>query len=111
LAFFVFTWGYQYKISLYDPPQAISHQMPEAKLLSKDQRQSPIERVQAERTKAFVRAARTSATFVFLLSLLVPGPLKKQAPAQSILRTSRPMRLQCFAGRDTHFVRPPPALV
>jgi hypothetical protein len=111
LAFFVFTFGYQYKISLYDPPQAISHQMPEAKLLSKDQQQSPIDRVQTERTKAFVRAMRTSAAFVFLLSLLVPGPLKKLTSAQSVQRANRPIRLRCFAGRDTYFVRPPPALV
>jgi hypothetical protein len=30
----VFGWGLRYKLSLYDPPHAVSHRMPEAKLLS-----------------------------------------------------------------------------
>lgn len=30
----VFGWGLRYKLSLYDPPHAITHRMPEAKLLS-----------------------------------------------------------------------------
>lgn len=37
LALAVFAWGTQYKISLYDPPQAGSHQVPPAKLFSEDQ--------------------------------------------------------------------------
>lgn len=37
LAFCVFLWGLQYKLSLYDPPQSISHKIPTAKLLSKDE--------------------------------------------------------------------------
>jgi hypothetical protein len=30
----VFAWGLRYKLSLYDPPHAISHRMPAAKLLT-----------------------------------------------------------------------------
>lgn len=41
LALAVFCWGLQYKLSLYDPPQAISHSMPQAKLLSSKERVSP----------------------------------------------------------------------
>src|SRR5271170_8511252 len=37
LAICVFAWGLQYKLSLYDPPQAASHQVPQAKLLSKNE--------------------------------------------------------------------------
>jgi hypothetical protein len=29
----VFAWGLRYKLSLYDPPHAVSHHMPAAKLL------------------------------------------------------------------------------
>lgn len=36
----VFAWGLKYKLSLYDPPQSISHSIPAAKLLSKDERAS-----------------------------------------------------------------------
>jgi hypothetical protein len=37
LALCVFAWGLQYKLSLYNPPNASIHQIPQAKLLSKDQ--------------------------------------------------------------------------
>lgn len=40
LAFCVFIWGLQYKLSLYDPPQALSHKIPTAKLLSKNEQGS-----------------------------------------------------------------------
>jgi hypothetical protein len=30
----VFAWGLKYKLSLYDPPQSVSHRMPAAKLLA-----------------------------------------------------------------------------
>lgn len=30
----VFAWGLKYKLSLYDPPQSVSHHMPAAKLLA-----------------------------------------------------------------------------
>jgi hypothetical protein len=30
----VFAWGLKYKLSLYDPPQSVSHHMPVAKLLA-----------------------------------------------------------------------------
>ena len=33
----VFTWGLQYKLSLYYPPHSSFHQVPEAKLLSKNE--------------------------------------------------------------------------
>jgi hypothetical protein len=34
----VFTWGLQYKLSLYNPTLSASHQIPEAKLLTKNER-------------------------------------------------------------------------
>ena len=42
LAFCVFTWGLQYKLSLYDPPQAASHSsFHSAKLLSRGSSKLP----------------------------------------------------------------------
>jgi len=38
LASCVFAWGLKYKLSLYDPPQAVSHHMAAAKLLSGKER-------------------------------------------------------------------------
>ena len=43
LAFCVFTWGLQYKLSLYDPPKAVSHEIPKAKLLSKEEQRTTTE--------------------------------------------------------------------
>ena len=37
LAISVFTWGLQYKLSLYYPPHSTYHQIPEAKLLSRNE--------------------------------------------------------------------------
>jgi hypothetical protein len=37
LAISVFTWGLQYKLSLYYPKHSTYHQLPEAKLLSKNE--------------------------------------------------------------------------
>ena len=37
LALFVFVWGLQYKVSLYDPPQSQSRTIPAAKLLSENE--------------------------------------------------------------------------
>ena len=37
LAISVFAWGLQYKLSLYDPPHCSSHEIPEAKLLSRNE--------------------------------------------------------------------------
>lgn len=34
LSFCVFGWGLRYKLSLYDPPHSLQHRMPQAKLLS-----------------------------------------------------------------------------
>lgn len=38
LIFAIFVWGLQYKLSLYDSPHSITHEMPEAKLLSNQER-------------------------------------------------------------------------
>lgn len=40
LAFAIFSWGVQYKLSLYDPPAKTSTRMAEAKLLSQKERTS-----------------------------------------------------------------------
>ena len=51
LGFCVFAWGLQYKLSLYDPPQTASHQIPRAKLLSRDEQSGTVEHPLVIRTK------------------------------------------------------------
>jgi hypothetical protein len=110
LACCVFAWGLQYKLSLYEPPQSATHQIPAAKLLSKDEQPSTFERPVVVRGKTAVTVfyATPAAGFliVFLaLSLLTPsimGPREASA--------SRMWRLCQRAFRRHYSVRPPPVL-
>ena len=80
LALAVFSWGLQYKLSLYDPPQSISHQMVEAKLLSPEERTAVADNTLVWRAKSSSegRAAFFSGIFflsgIFLFSLLALNP-------------------------------------
>jgi hypothetical protein len=108
LAFCVFMWGLQYKLSLYDSPEAASHHIPKAKLLSKNEQSSSAESPLVVRTRTSTKVIYTvpSAAFFFILSLILSiwnPPLSGQRE----LRASRLWHL----GRPylrTRFVRPPP---
>src|SRR5271165_2912111 len=109
LAFCVFTWGLQYKLSLYDPPEAVSHHIPKAKLLSKNEQSSSTESPLVVRTRTSSRViyAVPSVSFFILLLILseVSPPLssqREQLESQSWL-LGRPHL-------NTYFVRPPPTL-
>ena len=110
LAICVFAWGLQYKLSLYDPPQAVSHQIPRAKLLSRDELSSTAESPLVIRTKTSATVIYTTPATIILIflsaiSLLNPpvsGKLEKQANRLSHLHR---------AVLNTLFVRPPPVLV
>lgn len=107
LALSVFTWGLQYKLSLYDPPQAASHSLPVAKLLSKDEQAAVTKGVAAADTKVpgelvfFV-----GASFLFLLAHIPSIFVAKRRVAQD---HRRPMFISCSASMNAFFFRPPPA--
>ena len=109
LAVCVFTWGLQYKLSLYDPPRASSHQIPQAKLLSRNElsatRESPLT-IQAKISTKVSYIVPTAVFFVLLLALIVLNP---KASGQRDLRTSRVWHLRRGLF-DIFFVRPPPIL-
>ena len=100
----VFVWGLSYKLSLYDPPQASSHQMPAAKLLSN-----------RERPKTAVSAFQEpSATFPVLiasalLALFVPLLTAKAQPLWILSRATRHRAQIIFSTVPHHAFRPPPA--
>jgi hypothetical protein len=109
LACCVFGWGLQYKLSLYDPPQTASHQIPKAKLLSRDEQSSTAEHPLVIRKNTSTRVIYTAPTAVFLILL----------PAISVLNPPVSRRLEKRANRlfhlhravlNTLFVRPPPVL-
>jgi hypothetical protein len=115
LALSVFTWGLQYKLSLYDPPQASSHQMPAAKLLSRDEQalatnSSLISAIKFYGIKFCVRAASTIfPLFALCFSLLwhllyAPGSIRRQLAADPA------RRLRSYASLTAFFFRPPPVL-
>jgi hypothetical protein len=110
LALAVFTWGLQYKLSLYDPPQAISHRMIEAKLLSEEERPSPTDSSFIKDSKAAHEIGEVLVSCVFFLSLIALGSLSEQTELQAGRDTEfswRPCRL---ASLNAFFFRPPPRL-
>ena len=109
LALSVFTWGVQYKLSLYDPPKAASHQMPEAKLLSKSERPAAAESPLLKDTKASAEVICVLVAGLFLFCL--PARILN-APASGHRRrnANRPWYLSRRAALNAFFFRPPPTL-
>lgn len=102
----VFTWGLQYKLSLYQSPHAVSRHMPAAKLLSGDER-SVISVVEIDRVKspdAIVAIATLPLAFCVLMGArLFPGWTGRASTFLTVAITP---------GRDsvaTLFTRPPPS--
>jgi hypothetical protein len=106
----VFAWGLQYKLSLYDVDRTDLHQIPQAKLLSKNEQTSATEGPLVIRTKTSTKViyiVPTAIFFVLLLAFRVSDPRTSGRRAE---RTSDLWRLR--NGLVTiFFVRPPPILV
>jgi hypothetical protein len=106
----VFTWGLQYKLSLYDPPHATSHQIPEAKMLSRDEQKTSAASVLVTTTKGWAAIAQAALFFgVFALFLLSFDLLGKQIFSQKAREARRPWRVCCRPSLNAFFFRPPPA--
>ena len=110
LAFCLFAWGLQYKLSLYDPPEAASHHVPTAKLLSKNEQSSCTESPLVVLTRTTTKIIYTISTVVALILLLVLSILSPPFSGQRQKRASGWWHLR-RAHLRTHFVRPPPVLV
>ena len=90
LACCVFAWGLQYKLSLYASPHSTSHQMPAAKLLSKNEQsamvQSPL--IALAKTSAKVIYTVPSTGFPILFLALSPfNPSFKGSREESAIRS------------------------
>src|ERR1017187_529192 len=110
LAFCVFMWGLQYKLSLYDPPEAASHHIPKAKLLSKNEQSSSTESPLVVRTRTSTRVIYTVPTVVFFILLLTVSVLNPPLSSQREQRASQSWLLR-RPHLKTYFVRPPPVLL
>ncbi len=102
----VFGWGLQYKLSLYKGKDSISHQIPEAKLLSQKERTTANQAV-------IVRPSPMAGFLLFpvLMIAAVASSLFKAATRYTrigSLERSRPPLPACLLAI---FFRPPPALI
>jgi len=109
LAVCVFTWGLQYKLSLYDPPPASSHQIPQAKLLSRNERTGTVGSPLVVRLITSSTTNYTAPTAGFLVLLLALSVLNPQESGQRGHRTDRAW-LTRRGLLNILFVRPPPIL-
>ena len=109
LAVCVFAWGLQYKLSLYDPPQAVSHRITPAKLLSRNEQPGIAESLLIVRTRTSTKVSYTVLTAVFFYLLLALSPSSPQASGQKSPCVSHSWRLRCGLF-NIFFVRPPPIL-
>ena len=107
LAFCVFAWGLEYKLSLYDPPQAASDKIPQAKLLSRNERSGIAGNPLVVRAKTSTRVSHTvpAAAFLFLLQALSILNPQASRPGKPRASHSWHLRRGLF---DIFFVRPPP---
>jgi hypothetical protein len=110
LVFFLFAWGLQYKLSLYDPSEAASHHVPTAKLLSKNEQSSSTESPLVVRTRTSTRVIYTVPMALFFILLLIPSVLNPPLSGQRQQRATQSWFPRHPHLRD-HFVRPPPVLV
>ncbi len=111
LSFCVFTWGLQYKLSLYDPPQSASHQIPKAKLLSKEEQSDITQTPLVLRTKTATTIVYTSPATVLLFLLLNLSFLVEPTSSCLMRAASRRRRQRSSNYLNILYVRPPPVLL
>jgi len=106
----IFTWGLEYKLSLYDPPQSTSHQMAQAKLLSKDQDEQAAVANSLLRSppKASPQARNAFISSVFVLSFMVLLSLGALSEPHEGRDSDRPWHVCSGASLNAFFFRPPP---
>lgn len=109
LAISVFSWGLQYKLSLYDPPKSSSHQIPSAKLLSKDEQAARVDSPLISKAKISLKAFPVvlSGVLFFLLALNLSN---SSSPGQDKRESCPVWRLCRQASMNVFFFRPPPVL-
>lgn len=110
LAISVFTWGLQYKLSLYDPPQAISHQIPEAKLISKNEQTVEAKNPILDVSGASAKAVQLILSSIFLLISVALNLLHAPVSVERERDAQLPWHVERFASLNAFFFRPPPAL-
>lgn len=112
LALAVIGWGTGYKLSLYDAPNAVSHQMPHAKLLSKNERVTQDDKSFSARGVDPNRNPAPSALLCicFVLSLASAAFNKAAISRGGERKATHSWRLRHGASLNFFFALPPPIL-
>jgi len=105
----VFTWGLQYKLSLYDPPQSVTHTIPEAKLLNKDGRTTVSQSGVTVDTRFPASFAVTAG--IFFLCLLSHVASERPAIRLAALDPDFSSFMSNSRGLSAFSFRPPPSLL
>jgi hypothetical protein len=110
LAISVFTWGLQYKLSLYYPQHSTYHQVPEAKLLSRNEQPTATDGLKMSSAKDPAGPVGgglfTLTLFVWVLGLLPTSGASRTEPEHT-----RPWLVSLSSRLNAFFFRPPPAIV
>ncbi len=109
LAISVFTWGLQYKLSLYDPPHSTSREIPEAKLLSRNEQPTAGEGLFVSSTEDWSLLGQV-VSFGLLVFVLLRFNLAAPRFEYQAHKTKRPWSVSCRPNLNAFFFRPPPAL-
>ena len=110
LVFAVFGWGLQYKLSLYNAPDSVSH-IPQAKLLSNEERAghvAPALASDAGSTKQILPPWMASLVLIFPWILLLSGDHGPLSRRISACFTVEPRQRIQQASLCPFFFRPPP---
>jgi hypothetical protein len=113
LALSVLGWGTGYKLSLYHPSDDSSRLMPQAKLLSKNEQNSPTDITLISKIKDANERneTRTSLTLLFLAYIVsVTASFQASALSFGARAAGRHWHLRQRASLTFFFVLPPPIL-
>jgi hypothetical protein len=107
LAFAVFGWGIQYKISLYNLPGSVPNSIPQAKLLSQRERLAPSKDVEPSRPSAPQPQSKILFSTLFLATIVLS--LRSETSVMMSTITDDGSREQQCAHSNFFSFRPPPA--
>jgi hypothetical protein len=101
----IFAWGLKYKLSLYDPPHAVSHHIPAAKLLTGKDRNAPPQIAAPRAATSAVPLALSTLALAFATFIAARfSPGFGRSPLGSSRVRIAPACVRCAPA----FIRPPP---
>lgn len=106
----VFVWGLRYKLSLYDPPHAVSHNIPTAKILSRDDLPESLKPAVRPADGGKFAAPQLLPMLLFAMVPLSVARTRRFPPLAAPQLPSRARILEC-AGLGSFLFRPPPAAI